>query len=123
MATEVHCATRVWQPRHSRHSSFPRLPYALGHGSFLHGMPPQLRNDRQAFGSSRLCCCKQTIQPSSAGSNKKVHWICTKCPKGQPHLFAASPNSRICHNSEYDTAKNGVGPEQLNALSGYVLEA
>ncbi|DBA66761.1 TPA: hypothetical protein ACH3X2_001908 [Trebouxia sp. C0005] len=74
----------------------------------------------------------------TAGSNKKVHWICTKCPKGQPHLFAASPNSRICHNSgcpccaskkacvcnslqslypalaaEYDTAKNGVGPEQV----------
>ncbi|DBA66762.1 TPA: hypothetical protein ACH3X2_001909 [Trebouxia sp. C0005] len=35
-------------------------------------MPPQLRNDRQAFGSSRLCCCKQTIQPSSAGPDISV---------------------------------------------------
>ncbi len=74
----------------------------------------------------------------TAGSNKMVHWICTKCPKGQPHLFVTTPNRRIgrsqgcpycatrkacvCNSlqslypalaAEYDTAKNGVGPEQI----------
>ncbi len=74
----------------------------------------------------------------TAGSNKMVHWICSKCPRGQPHLFAAQPFTRIGNNSgcpccdsrkacicnslqslypalaaEYDTARNGVGPEQV----------
>ncbi len=74
----------------------------------------------------------------TAGSAKMVHWICTNCPQGQPHLFVASPNNRlglnngcpycarrkacICNSlqslypalaTEYDTARNGVGPEQV----------
>jgi len=74
----------------------------------------------------------------TAGSNKMVHWICTKCPKGQPHLFVATPHSRIglnrgcpycahkkaciCNSlqslypalaAEFDTAKNGASPEQV----------
>jgi len=74
----------------------------------------------------------------TAGSHKMVHWICTKCPKGQPHLFVASPQSRIglssgcpycasrkaciCNSlqslypvlaAEYDTARNGLSPEQI----------
>ena len=74
----------------------------------------------------------------TAGSAKMVHWICTKCPRGQPHLFMARPYNRFGDNSgcpyctnkqacicnslqslypalaaEYDTAKNGVGPEQV----------
>ncbi len=74
----------------------------------------------------------------SAGSKKVVHWICTKCPKGQPHLFVAPPFHRMGNNrgcpycasrkacicnslqslypvlaAEYDTARNGVGPEQV----------
>ncbi|DBB02063.1 TPA: hypothetical protein ACH3X1_000638 [Trebouxia sp. C0004] len=74
----------------------------------------------------------------TAGSHKMVHWICTKCPQGQPHLFVAPPRSRIGANSgcpyctskkacicnslqslypalasEYDTARNGAGPEQI----------
>ncbi|KAA6420544.1 MAG: hypothetical protein FRX49_09705 [Trebouxia sp. A1-2] len=82
----------------------------------------------------------------TAGSNKIVHWICTKCPKGQPHLYVASPQTRISCNAgcpycaskkacacnslqslypalaaEYDTAKNGDGPEQV--LSGSVKMA
>ena len=28
-------------------------------------------------------------------SNKKVHWLCNKCPLGQQHAWAASPNSRL----------------------------
>jgi len=74
----------------------------------------------------------------TAGSRKMVHWICTKCPRGRPHLFVAPPYHRIGSNSgcpycaskracicnslqslypelaaEYDTAKNGTGPEQI----------
>ncbi len=74
----------------------------------------------------------------TAGSNKMVHWICNNCLKGQPHLFVASPQSRIglnrgcpycasrkaciCNSlqslypvlaAEYDTARNGVGPEHV----------
>ena len=72
------------------------------------------------------------------GSNKKVHWLCRNCPRGQPHLWMASPNSRIggkrgcpycssmkacvCNSlqslypalaAEWDTARNGVGPDQI----------
>jgi len=74
----------------------------------------------------------------TAGSEKILHWICTKCPKGQPHLFVAAAQTRIglnrgcpccasrkaciCNSlqslypalaAEYDTARNGVGPEQV----------
>jgi len=74
----------------------------------------------------------------TAGSGKMVHWICTNCPKGQPHLFMAKPAGRIglsrgcpycasrkaciCNSlqslypslaAEYDSAKNGVGPGQV----------
>ena len=74
----------------------------------------------------------------TAGSDKKVHWICLSCPKGQPHLFTATPGNRVGLNSgcpyctskkacicnslqslypalaaEYDSAKNGAGPEQV----------
>ncbi len=74
----------------------------------------------------------------TAGSAKMVHWICTKCPKGRPHLFVASPANRLGKNSgcpfcairkactcnslhslypelaaEYDTARNDDGPEQV----------
>ena len=74
----------------------------------------------------------------TAGSQKLVHWLCTKSPKGQPHLFVARPQDRLggncgcphcaskkacsCHSlqslypalaAEYDTARNGAGPEQV----------
>ena len=72
------------------------------------------------------------------GSAKKVHWICGNCPRGQPHLWMASPNMRTCNKrgcpycssrqacicnslqslypalaAEWDTARNGVGPDQI----------
>ena len=83
---------------------------------------------------------KAGLDPDSitAGSSKMVHWICTNCPKGQPHPFMATPKNRVGLNSgcpyctnkkacicnslqslypalaaEYDSAKNGVGPEQV----------
>ena len=71
-----------------------------------------------------------------------VHWICTKCPKGQPHLYVASPQIRLADNTgcpycankaacicnslqtlhpalaaEYHTAKNGVALEQVLPVS------
>ena len=76
------------------------------------------------------------------GSDKKVHWTCSKCPRGRPHMYMAPPSSRIgsrsgcpyCNNkqacicnslqslypalaAEWDTARNGVGPDQILALS------
>ena len=72
------------------------------------------------------------------GSNKKVHWVCSNCPRGQPHLWMASPHMRTSHTNgcpycssklacicnslqslypalaaEWDTAMNGVGPDQI----------
>ncbi|DBA66738.1 TPA: hypothetical protein ACH3X2_001887 [Trebouxia sp. C0005] len=86
------------------------------------------RNRRAGFDPGKI----------TAGSNKMVHWICNHCPKGRPHLFVATVQSRIALNSgcpycaskkacicnslqslypalaaEYDTARNGGGPEQV----------
>ncbi len=82
----------------------------------------------------------------TAGSGKMVHWICTNCPQGRPHMFMARPCNRIGLNAgcpycaskkacicnslqslypalaaEYDTAKNGVGPEQVLPRSRKVV--
>ena len=39
----------------------------------------------------------EDIHPDNTtlGSRKLVHWICSCCPRGQPHRWTASPNSRI----------------------------
>lgn len=72
------------------------------------------------------------------GSNKKVHWVCHKCPKGQLHLFESSIAKRfgrkqgcpycryqkacICNSfkslhpvlaQEWDTAMNNLSPDQV----------
>ncbi len=82
----------------------------------------------------------------TAGSKKMVHWICTKCSKSQPHQFVARPQDRlglnrgcpycaskkacICNSlqslypalaAEYDTARNGVGPEQVLSRSSKMV--
>ena len=82
----------------------------------------------------------------TAGSMKMVHWICTKCPRGRPHLFVAPPYRRLGHKcgcpycaskkacicnslqslypalaAEYDTARNGVGPEQVLSRSNKMV--
>ncbi len=96
--------------------------------------------DNQSFERNR----RAGLDPDkiTAGSGKMVHWICTKCPKGRPHLFVAPPFHRmggnhgcpycankkacICNSlqtlypelaAEYDTARNGVGPEQVLSRS------
>ena len=86
------------------------------------------RNRRAGFDPDKI----------TAGSNKMVHWICMKCPQGQPHHFVARPSQRIGRNrgcpycaskkacicnslqslypalaAEYDTARNSFGLEQV----------
>ena len=76
------------------------------------------------------------------GSGKPVHWICSCCPRGQPHRWTASPNSRVgmgsgcavcagrqacvCNSleslfpfiaAEFDMIKNGCAPSEIPAWS------
>ena len=76
------------------------------------------------------------------GSHKQVHWVCSCCPRGQPHRWTAMPNSRIgrgdgcavcaglracvCNSleslspsiaAEFDLDKNGFAPSQITAQS------
>ncbi|KAL3144808.1 hypothetical protein ABBQ38_001917 [Trebouxia sp. C0009 RCD-2024] len=45
------------------------------------------------------------------GSNKLVHWICSRCPRGQPHRWTASPAA------ELDVDKSGFAPSEVTAQS------
>ncbi|KAL3154723.1 hypothetical protein ABBQ38_011271 [Trebouxia sp. C0009 RCD-2024] len=76
------------------------------------------------------------------GSNKQVHWICSCCPRGQPHRWTATPPNRISNGSrcavcagqqacvcnsletlfpsiaaECDVDKNGCAPSEVTAWS------
>ena len=76
------------------------------------------------------------------GSGKKVHWICSRCPRGQPHRWTATPPNRISNGSgcavcagqqacvcnslealfpsiaaEFDVDKNGCAPFEVTAWS------
>ena len=75
-------------------------------------------------------------------SGKLVHWICSCCPRGQPHRWTALPYSRtsvgsgcavcaghqacVCNSleslfpsiaAELDVAKNGFAPSEITAYS------
>ena len=76
---------------------------------------------------------------STLGSAKQIHWICSNCPRGRPHMYQASPHNRVgggrtgcpycskrkacvCNSlqslypalaAEWHTARNGVGPDQI----------
>ena len=77
------------------------------------------------------------------GSAKQVHWICSCCPRGQPHHWTATPLNRISGGSgcpacagqqacvcnsveslvptiaaEFDVHKNGFAPSEVTAGSG-----
>ncbi|KAA6421694.1 MAG: hypothetical protein FRX49_08305 [Trebouxia sp. A1-2] len=84
---------------------------------------------------------------TTLGSDKHVHWVCQKCPKGQLHRYQMRPNSRtsktargcpycagrqVCKcNSlethhpmtaqEWDFAKNDLTPAQVTSRSGQVV--
>ncbi|KAL3144713.1 hypothetical protein ABBQ38_001838 [Trebouxia sp. C0009 RCD-2024] len=76
------------------------------------------------------------------GSAKRVHWICSRCPGGQPHRWTATPAQRVgngtgcavCHGrkpcvcnslesllpsiaAEFDVDKNGFAPSEITAWS------
>ena len=76
------------------------------------------------------------------GSRKLVHWICSCCPRGQPHRWTARPAMRIANGSgcaicagqqacvcnsldsldpsvaaEFDVDKNGFAPSEITAGS------
>ncbi|KAL3150103.1 hypothetical protein ABBQ38_013442 [Trebouxia sp. C0009 RCD-2024] len=76
------------------------------------------------------------------GSGKQVHWICSCCPRGQPHRWTAQPSNRIglgrgcpvcdgkqvclCNSleslypsiaAEFDEDKNGFSPAEVMAQS------
>ena len=80
---------------------------------------------------------------TSLGSGKQVHWICSCCPRGQPHRWTASPSNRIGHGkgcavcagqqvcvcnslqslapsvaAEFDVDKNGFVASGITAGSG-----
>ncbi|KAL3143855.1 hypothetical protein ABBQ32_003677 [Trebouxia sp. C0010 RCD-2024] len=77
------------------------------------------------------------------GSGKLVHWICSCCPRGQPHRWRAPPYSRVrcgvgcavcggkqacvCNSleslfpslaAEFDVEKTGFAPSEVTAGSG-----
>jgi len=91
---------------------------------------------------------KAGIHPSSTtlGSNKLVHWVCQKCPKGQLHQYQMRPCDRtkrhgggcsycagrqVCKcnslethypmiSSEWDFARNELTPAQVTSKSHQV---
>ena len=79
---------------------------------------------------------------NTLGSNQQVHWVCSCCPRGQPHRWTAPPHSRmgdgtgcpvcagqqtcVCNSLEslfplfaddFDVGKNGFGPSEITAES------
>ncbi|KAA6421754.1 MAG: hypothetical protein FRX49_08365 [Trebouxia sp. A1-2] len=84
---------------------------------------------------------------TTLGSNKHVHWVCQKCPKGQLHRYQMPRNSRTsghragcpycagkqackCNSlethypmisREWDSAKNDLTPAQVTSRSGQVV--
>ena len=90
------------------------------------------RNDAKGFYPDKV----------TLGSHKPVHWICSCCPRGQPHRWTASPYTRVGHGkgcpvcagkqacvcisleslfpsvaADFDTEENGFAPSELTAGS------
>ncbi|KAL3144787.1 hypothetical protein ABBQ38_001899 [Trebouxia sp. C0009 RCD-2024] len=59
--------------------------------TFAEAQPAELaewdfeRNDAEGFYPHKI----------TLGSHKLVHWICSRCPRGQPHRWTAMPYARI----------------------------
>ena len=91
------------------------------------------RNDAEDFYPDKI----------TLGSHKQVHWVCLRCPRGQPHRWTAAPHHRIgdgrgcatcagrqacaCNSleslfpllaAEFDVDKNGFVPSEITARSG-----
>ena len=110
--------------------------------TFAEAQPAQLadwdyeRNDADGFHPANL----------TLSSGKHVHWMCSRCPRGQPHRWTASPNNRIgagsrcpvcagqqacvCNSleslapsfaSEFDVDKNGFAASEIAAQSNKLV--
>ena len=108
------------------------------HPTCAEAMPPEMaewdyeRNDTEGIFSHKV----------TLGSCKQVHWICSRCPRGQPHRWTAMPAKRIgkgtgcpvcdgkqacvCNSlasldpsiaAEFDVIKNGFLPSDVSAQS------
>ncbi|KAL3144777.1 hypothetical protein ABBQ38_001890 [Trebouxia sp. C0009 RCD-2024] len=80
------------------------------------------------------------------GSQKLVHWICSRCPRGQPHRWTARPANRISNGTgcavcagqqacvcnsleclvpsiaaEFDVFKNAFAPSEVTARSDKIV--
>ncbi|KAL0019388.1 hypothetical protein WJX77_005329 [Trebouxia sp. C0004] len=111
MDLERNSSTLQPKPVH-RQPKFPGLQHALSLGSSFHGLAPPLRNKKQALGHSRLCYCKQKGQPPSAGPD--ISLLRLELQRQWHHAKNQHLGDRqITASSEYDTARNGVGPEQV----------
>ncbi|KAL3145724.1 hypothetical protein ABBQ32_003255 [Trebouxia sp. C0010 RCD-2024] len=106
--------------------------------TFAEAQPPELaewdheRNEAEGFYPNHI----------TLGSNKLVHWICSHCPRGQPHHWTAMPKNRIGQGSgcavcagwqacvcnsleslfpsvaaELDVDRNGFAPSEITAQS------
>ncbi|KAL3144807.1 hypothetical protein ABBQ38_001916 [Trebouxia sp. C0009 RCD-2024] len=106
--------------------------------TFAEAQPPELaewdhrRNEAEGFYPHKI----------TLGSGKLVHWICSRCPRGQPHRWTASPASRIGSDSgcavcagkqacvcnpleslfpsiaaELDVGENSFAPSEVTAMS------
>ncbi|DBA82282.1 TPA: hypothetical protein ACH3X2_000550 [Trebouxia sp. C0005] len=92
---------------------------------------------------------QDSIHPhdTTLGSQKLVHWVCHKCPQGQPHLYQMTPNNRtnrrgkgcpycagkqVCEcnslqtrypmvSSEWDFARNDLTPAQVPSRSDQLV--
>ena len=73
---------------HSRQVSKPQPTFAAAHPACLAEWDHE-RNQEEGFHPDVV----------TLGSNKQVHWICSRCPRGQPHRWTAAPRKRIGQGS------------------------
>ncbi|KAL3144783.1 hypothetical protein ABBQ38_001896 [Trebouxia sp. C0009 RCD-2024] len=106
--------------------------------TFAESQPPQLAEwDHEGNEAEGIFPHKVTL-----GSNKLVQWICSCCPRGQPHRWTATPANRISNGTgcavcaghqacvcnsleslfpsiaaELDVGENSFAPSEVTAMS------
>ncbi|KAL3143782.1 hypothetical protein ABBQ32_003611 [Trebouxia sp. C0010 RCD-2024] len=106
--------------------------------TFAEAKPPELAEwDHERNETEGIFSHKVTL-----GSGKLVHWICLRCPRGQPHRWTAQPLKRISNGTgcavcagkqacvcnsleslvpsvaaEFDVDKNDFAPSEVTAQS------
>ncbi|KAL3144772.1 hypothetical protein ABBQ38_001886 [Trebouxia sp. C0009 RCD-2024] len=113
----------------------------------------QKRNSQPTFAEAQPACLAEWDHEHNEadgfyphkvtlGSSKLVHWICSRCPRGQPHRWTATPLNRISNGTgcpactgqqvclcnsleslfpsiaaEFDIDANGFAPSEVTAMS------